>query len=81
MYHRGPTYGVATDSMVQLGECIVNDCTYAFDDSYMRDSGRYAKFAGPVQHTSTNGNCVVAEARISWRGQSHVWGTGQVGCP
>ncbi|MBB4912635.1 hypothetical protein [Actinophytocola algeriensis] len=82
MYHRGPTYGVTTDSMVQLGECYANDCTYAFDGGqFMRDSGHYAKFAGPVRRTSTDGNCVVAEARITWRGQTHIWSTGRVGCP
>lgn len=80
-YHRGPAYGVATDTMVQLGECYRSDCTYAFDGGqFMRDSGTYSKFAGSVRRTSTDSNCVVAEGRITWRGKAHIWSTGRVGC-
>jgi hypothetical protein len=81
LYHRGPAYNVYRQTMIQLGECIKRDCTYAFDGGfYMRDEGNYKKYAGPVQRTTTNGNCVVAEGSIVWGGHEIARSTGRVGC-
>jgi hypothetical protein len=46
-----------------------------------REDGRFGKFAGPVRRTSTDRNCVVAEAFMTYKGRTYDGSTGKVGCP
>lgn len=69
MVHQGSTYGVASDTMVNVIKCKQtvpgNLCTAALIGP--SDEGNYAYYAGPVSITGTAGHCVNAYGRIGSR--------------
>ncbi|MFF8725668.1 hypothetical protein ACF073_04145 [Streptomyces sp. NPDC015171] len=68
--HRGPAYGVATETFVHIIRCSEKSgegqlCHGVDSDT---DEGKYAYQAGPVGVTGTANYCVAAVGSITWRG-------------
>ncbi|MCC5480185.1 hypothetical protein [Streptomyces barringtoniae] len=70
-YHRGRSYGVATDTWVYIMRCSQTSgegqqCHSVAAGGY--DQGKYAYQAGPVGVTGTANYCVAAVGYIAWHG-------------
>ncbi|HET8768264.1 MAG TPA: hypothetical protein VFM86_13155 [Pedococcus sp.] len=73
--HRGPTYGVASQTMIRIERCHEttnrNQCTTSFSDPASWEStsiGNFAYYAGPVQVYAPN-NCVYVEGYVTYAGR------------
>ncbi len=69
LYHRGPAYGVASDTAVNISKCAQTSpgsgCTRI---GYDQDRGNYSSYAGPAGVTGTANNCVTVTGWVGYRG-------------
>lgn len=83
MYHRGPAYGVASDTAVNISKCSETSgegrgCTRI---GYDQDRGNFSSYAGPAGVTGTANNCVAVTGWVGYRGVLISAGRGTtVGC-